>query len=76
MTTACRLVLRAHKAALRAQQSFWRVLMHTSITSDEIVHALVQLENSKAKADRGYRTVLERYPTNVKVSYREPCRHV
>jgi hypothetical protein len=69
---ACRMVLRAHKAALHAQQAFWRVMTHTSVTSEEIVCAMVQLENSKSKADRTYQTVLERYPTNVKVGLRKP----
>lgn len=72
----CRQVLRVHKSALYAQRSFWKVLLHSNVTFSNIVHAFRHIESCRSKADKTYKAVLERYPTNIKVSaYAAVCLH-
>lgn len=72
---SCRQVLRVHKSALYAQRSFWKVLLHSNVTFTALVHAFKRIENCRARADRAYQTVLERYPTNVKVGGAALVKH-
>jgi hypothetical protein len=65
----CRQVLRAHKSALYAQRSFWKVLLHSNVTFTAVVKAFRHIESTRTRADKTYQTVLERYPSNVKVSW-------
>jgi hypothetical protein len=64
---ACRAVLRAHKSALYAQRSFWKVLLHSNVTFTAVVKAFRHIESTRRRADKTYQTLLERYPSNVKV---------
>jgi hypothetical protein len=60
-------VLHAHKSALYAQRSFWKVLLHSNVTFTAVVKAFRHIEATRTRTDKTYQTVLERYPTNVKV---------
>ncbi|WIA17635.1 hypothetical protein OEZ85_014441 [Tetradesmus obliquus] len=62
-----RQVLKAHKTALYAQRSFWKVLLHSNVSFSAVVKAFRHIEATRGRADKTYQTVLERYPTNVKV---------
>jgi hypothetical protein len=61
------MVLRIHKSSLYAIRSFWKQLLHSSLTFRSLVHTFHNIEACQQRAERTYKTVLERYPTNVKV---------
>ena len=60
-------MLKAHKTALYAQRSFWKVLLHSNVSFSAVVKAFRHIEATRGRADKTYQTVLVRYPTNVKV---------
>lgn len=62
-----RQVLRAHKAALYSQRAFWKQLLHSSVPFSGITRAFSRIEATRSTADRAYKTMLERYPSNIKV---------
>jgi hypothetical protein len=64
---ANRQVLRAHKSALFAIKSFWKQLLHSSVPFSSITRAFARIEATRSTADRAYQTMLERYPSNIKV---------
>lgn len=68
-STLCRQVLHVHKSALYAQRNFWKVVLHNNVTFTALVQAFKRIESARTRADRTYQTVLERYPTNVKVRH-------
>eukprot|EP00879_Flechtneria_rotunda_P033764 GHRR01037523.1.p1 GENE.GHRR01037523.1~~GHRR01037523.1.p1 ORF type:complete len:111 (-),score=15.29 GHRR01037523.1:42-374(-) len=69
----CRCVLNSHKAALYALRNFWKVLLQSSVRFNDIVTAFRKIESCRVRADNAYKTMLERYPTNVKVHFIVGC---
>lgn len=66
-----RLVLGAHKAALYATRSFWKQLLHSSVQFNVLTKSLARIEACRNTADRTYKTMLERYPSNIKVGMQD-----
>ncbi|KAI8475137.1 MAG: hypothetical protein J3K34DRAFT_517581 [Monoraphidium minutum] len=62
-----KMALRAHRSALHAVRNFWRALMHADVAFSDLTKALAKIEAARLRADRTYKSVLERYPNNVKV---------
>ena len=60
-------LLKIHRGALRANRRFWRLLIHHAISFRELSIAFESMDKTEAKADRTYRSVLERYPKSVKL---------
>lgn len=61
-------MLRSHKAALYAVRAFWKQLLHTKVPFTGITRAFKRVEVTRATADHAYKTMLERYPANIKVN--------
>eukprot|EP00883_Tetradesmus_obliquus_P009381 jgi/Sobl393_1/2054/SZX61184.1 len=62
-----RSAVRAHRAALLTQRSFWRVLLKERVKYDDLEECLAALGKAELKATAVYRRVLERYPSNAKL---------
>ncbi|GIL56338.1 hypothetical protein Vafri_11716 [Volvox africanus] len=62
-----RAVLRVHKEVLLQQSELWRLCMRSTLKVAQLDGALEALDLASARADRVYRRVLERYPTNGKL---------
>ena len=60
-------MLRAHRAALYAIRAFWKQLLHHSVAFRSLTKSLAKIEATKSAANRAYQTMLERYPSNIKV---------
>ena len=60
-------LLKIHRGALRANRRFWRLLIHSEISFRELSVAFDSMDKTEAKADRTYRSVMERYPKSVKL---------
>lgn len=67
LLVCCRAVLRAHKAALYAIRAFWKQLLHSSVAFNNLTKAFAKIQSTKSAADRAYQTMLERYPSNIRV---------
>lgn len=63
-----RQVVQGHKMALFAIRNFWKLLLRTSVPFYGIVRAFNRIEHCRDVADRTYKTMLERYPSNIRVS--------
>jgi hypothetical protein len=50
-----RQALRAHKAALFAQRSFWKQLLHNSVTFRSLVKSFGHIESCRQRADHTYK---------------------
>lgn len=61
------LLLRGHRAALRSNRRFWRLLVKTETSFSALSEAFRSMDKAELKADRTYRSVLERYPKSTKV---------
>eukprot|EP00898_Chlorokybus_atmophyticus_P008160 jgi/Chlat1/8345/Chrsp8S00675 len=61
------LSLASHKNALKATRRFWRVVMVDNVSFSLLASAFNNIDSAESKADRAYRTVLERYPRSVKL---------
>lgn len=57
----------SHKQALKANRLVWRLLFNrdTNVRFRLLANAIANYENSKLNADKSYRALLERYPTNI-----------
>jgi hypothetical protein len=62
-----RLAMRAHREALVATRNFWQYLLQQHITFTHLSKSLNAIESAVVKADKVYRTVLERYPYSAKM---------
>lgn len=62
-----RLLFRSHRNALLATRSFWRLLMGNEVSFTLLAKAFNSIEDSHARADKTYKTVLERYSSSAKV---------
>ncbi|KAG2449446.1 hypothetical protein HYH02_005593 [Chlamydomonas schloesseri] len=62
-----RLLLRATTRALLAQQSFWKLLQHSTLQFNALTSAFRNIEAAQEAALKTYRSVLERYPNSVKL---------
>ncbi|GLC67718.1 hypothetical protein PLESTF_000598200 [Pleodorina starrii] len=62
-----RLAMRAHREALVATRNFWQYLLQQHITFTHLSKSLKAIESAIVKADKVYRTVLERYPYSAKM---------
>ncbi|KXZ56496.1 hypothetical protein GPECTOR_1g444 [Gonium pectorale] len=62
-----RLAMRAHREALLATRNFWQYLLQQHITFTHLSKSLNAIESAVIKADKVYRTVLERYPYSAKM---------
>lgn len=60
-------LLRGHRAALRSNRRFWRLLVKTETSFSSLSEAFRFMDKAELKADRGYRGVIERYPKSTKV---------
>ncbi len=58
---SCRLLLRAHKQALYATRHFWKQLLHHDVSFQCLARAFRNIEETKTKADRTYKMVLDRW---------------
>lgn len=52
---------------MKAIRSFWRHLLHRDVAFVTLSSAFHQMDLTEAKADKVYRSVLERYPKSVKL---------
>lgn len=67
-----------HKASLVATRDFWRLLTHDSIPLERMGHSFKRIDEMELMAEKTYKLVLERYPTNSKLlkSYGTFLEHV
>jgi hypothetical protein len=63
----CRNILRKHRNALYAIRGFWKQLLHNKVAFSGLTSAFALIERKKSSADTAYKTLLERYPANIKV---------
>lgn len=59
--------LSSHRAALRANRSFWRLLGSPRISFYALSFAFKQMDVTETQADAAYRSVIARYPHSVKL---------
>lgn len=55
------MLLNAHKQALYATRHFWKQLLHHDVSFQSLAKAFRNIEVSKAKADRTYKMILDRW---------------
>jgi hypothetical protein len=60
-------VLRKHRNALYAIRGFWKQLLHNQVAFRGLTSGFALIERKKSSADTAYKTLLERYPANIKV---------
>lgn len=56
-----------HKASLVATRDFWRVLTNEVVPLQQLGRGFERMEEMEGMADKTYRLVLDRYPTNTKL---------
>lgn len=62
-----RMLVRSHKAALVSTRDFWRLLVSDKIMFSSLSRVFHEIEESHARADKAYKTMLERYSSSSKV---------
>lgn len=60
-------LLKSHRAALRSNRRFWRLLVRSEVAFRHLSEAFVSMDSTELRADRAYRSILERYPKSVKL---------
>lgn len=64
---ACRSLLVYHKASLVANREFWRLLTRDTIPLERLGHSFKRIDEMEFMAEKTYKLVLDRYPTNAKL---------
>eukprot|EP00882_Tetradesmus_deserticola_P006573 GHRQ01006917.1.p1 GENE.GHRQ01006917.1~~GHRQ01006917.1.p1 ORF type:complete len:1485 (+),score=562.58 GHRQ01006917.1:723-5177(+) len=62
-----RALLVYHKASLVATRDFWRLLTRDVIPMERLGHSFKSIDEMEVMAEKTYRLVLDRYPTNAKL---------
>ena len=62
-----RTLLKYHRGAMRANRSFWRLLLSREIKMSTLLSSLSAIKSKVQKADLNYRAVLVRYPKSSKL---------
>ncbi|GAX73193.1 hypothetical protein CEUSTIGMA_g646.t1 [Chlamydomonas eustigma] len=62
-----RLLVRCHRNALLATRDFWRLLTKNDVTFSSLINAFSTIEQSHTRADKAYKTMMERYSSSAKV---------
>jgi hypothetical protein len=63
----CRSLLVYHKASLVATRDFWRLLTREVIPMERLGHSFKRIDEMEFMAEKTYKLVLDRYPTNAKM---------
>jgi hypothetical protein len=63
----CRSLLVYHKASLVATRDFWRLLTREVIPMERLGHSFKRIDEMEFMAEKTYKLVLDRYPTNAKL---------
>lgn len=73
-----RALLVYHKASLVATRDFWRLLTREVIPMERLGHSFKRIDEMELMAEKTYKLVLDRYPTNAKLlkSYGKFLEHV
>lgn len=56
-----------HKASLVANREFWRLLTRDTIPLERLGHSFKRIDEMEFMAEKTYKLVLDRYPTNAKL---------
>lgn len=48
-------------------RNFWRVLLHSEVSFRGLVKNIRDIKEAQKRAEKTYKTMLERFPTSVKV---------
>lgn len=59
--------LASHRLALKAHKNFWRLLLTSNVSYDDMSSSFGKIETMERKASEGYALLLERYSKSVKV---------
>jgi hypothetical protein len=62
-----RALLVYHKASLVATRDFWRLLTRDVIPMERLGHSFKRIDEMELMAQKTYKLVLDRYPTNAKM---------
>ena len=78
--TSFKVLIRSHKAVLKANRSFWFGLLHQDVRLNRLTHALLRIDTLTQRVEQNYRSVLERYPKSVRLlrcyaSFLEEIQH-
>ena len=75
-----KVLIRSHKAVLKANRNFWFSLLHQEVKLQRLVAGLRRIDNLTSRVEQNYRSVLERYPKSVRLlrsyaNFLEEVRH-
>ena len=62
-----KVLIRSHKAVLKANRNFWFGLLHQDIKLSRLTHGLRRIDTLTQRVEQNYRSVLERYPKSVRL---------